>query len=102
MASVRATLRLAACVLLAVSGVSAAREATEGEGPAGPSKKKSTDLKDMKVIIPSYSKDVSDNGCRVRANPQETFSGPDVDIRHVPFAELKTNAQVQKAYLGIV
>jgi hypothetical protein len=88
MASVRAIGMLAACVLLAVSGVSAAREATEAEDPAGPSKKKSTDPKDIKVIIPSYSKDVSDNGCRVRANPQEVFSGPDVDIRHVPFAEL--------------
>ncbi len=87
MASVRAIGMLAACVLLAVSGVSAAREATEGEDPAGPSKK-STDPKDIKVIIPSYSKDVSDNGCRLRANPQEVFSGPDVDIRHVPFAEL--------------
>lgn len=86
MASVRATLMLAACVLLAVSGVSAAREATEGEDPAA--KKKSTDLKDMKVIIPSYSKDVSDNGCRVRASPQEAFAEPDADIRHVPFAEL--------------
>ncbi len=79
---------LAACMLLAVSGVSAAREATEGEEPAVPSKKKSDDPKEIKVIIPSYSKDVSDNGCRVRANPHETFSGPDVDIRHVPFAEL--------------
>ena len=88
MESVRAIGMLAACMLLAVSGVSAAREGTEGEDPAVSSKKKSDDPKDIKVLIPSYSKDVSDNGCRVRANPQETFSGPDVDIRHVPFAEL--------------
>ena len=88
MASVRATLMLAACMLLAVSGVSVAREATESEDAAGPSKKKSTDPKDIRVIIPSYSKDVSDNGCRVRTSPQETFTGPDIDIRHVPFAEL--------------
>ena len=88
MESVRAIGMLAACMLLAVSGVSAAREGTEGEDPAVSSKKKSDDPKDIKVLIPSYSKDVSDNGCRVRANPQETFSGPDIDIRHVPFAEL--------------
>ena len=88
MASVRATLMLAAYMLLAVSGISAAREATEGEEPAGASQKKSTDPKDIKVIIPSYSKDVSDNGCRVRGSPQETFSGPDVDIQHVAFSAL--------------
>ena len=88
METVRAIGMLAACMLLAVSGVSAAREGTEGEDPAVSSKKKSDDPKDIKVLIPSYSKDVSDNGCRVRANPQETFSGPDIDIRHVPFAEL--------------
>ncbi len=88
MASMRATLMLAACILLAVSGISAAREGTEGEDPVAPSQKKSTDPKDIKVIIPSYSKDVSDNGCRVRASPQEAFAEPDVDIRHVPFAEL--------------
>jgi len=86
MANLRATLLLAACALLPVSGVSAAREATED--PAAPAQKKSTDLKDIKVIIPSYSKDVSDNGCHVRANPQEAFAEPDADIRHVPFAEL--------------
>ena len=88
MASVRMIGLLAACALLVVSGVSTAREATEGEDPAGPSKKKSTDPKDIKVIIPSYSKDVSDNGCRVRASPQEAFSGPDVDIQHVAFSDL--------------
>ena len=75
MASVRAIGMLAACMLLAVSGVSAAREGTEGEDPAVSSKKKSDDPKDIKVLIPSYSKDVSDNGCRVRADPQETFWG---------------------------
>jgi hypothetical protein len=86
MASVRAIGMLAACLLLAVSGVS--RATPEGEDPAVSPKKKSDDPKDIKVIIPSYSKDVSDNGCHVRANPQESFSGPDVDIRHLPFAEL--------------
>jgi hypothetical protein len=78
---------LAACTLLAVSGISGAREATENDGTV-PSQKKSTDPKDRKVFIPSYSKDVTDNGCHVRANPQETFSGPDIDIRHVAFADL--------------
>jgi hypothetical protein len=87
MASVRATLMLAACTLLAVSGSSGAREATENDGTV-PSQKKSTDPKDTKVFIPSYSKDVTDNGCLVRASPQEAFSGPDIDIRHVAFAEL--------------
>jgi hypothetical protein len=86
MASVRAIGMLAACLLLAVSGVS--RATPEGEDPAVSPKKKSDDPKDIKVIIPSYSKDVSDNGCHARANPQESFSGPDVDIRHLPFAEL--------------
>ena len=76
MASVRVILMLAACILLAVSGISAAREATEGEDPVAPSQKKSTDPKDIKVIIPSYSKDVSDNGCRVRASPQEASRDP--------------------------
>ena len=88
MESVRAIGMLAACMLLAVSGVCSSSRRHRGEDPAVSSKKKSDDPKDIMVLIPSYSKDVSDNGCRVRANPQETFSGPDIDIRHVPFAEL--------------
>jgi len=86
MASVRAIGMLAACVLLAASSVS--RAAPESEDPAVSSKKKSSEPKDIKVLIPFHSSDVSDNGCRVRASPQEAFAGPDVDIRHVPFAEL--------------
>jgi Domain of unknown function (DUF4375) len=77
---------LAACLLLAVSGVS--RAATEDEDPAVSSNKRSSDPKDIKVLIPFFSNDVSHNGCRVRANPQETFSGPDVDLQHLPFKEL--------------
>ncbi len=87
MASVRAIGMLAACLLLA-RDAAISRAATEDEDPAAPSTKKSDDPKDIKVLIPSYSKDVSDNGCRVRASPQEAFAGPDIDLRHVPFAEL--------------
>lgn len=86
MGSVRAIGMLAACLLLAVSSVS--RAATEGDDPPVAANKKSGDPKDIKVIVPSYSKDVGDNGCRVRVSPQEAFPGSDVDIRHVPFAEL--------------
>jgi hypothetical protein len=86
MSGVRAIGMLAACVMLAATGVS--RAATEDEDPAAQSNKKSSDPKDIKVLIPSHSDDVSDNGCRVRADPHEVFAESDVDIRHVPFKEL--------------
>lgn len=82
----RAIGMLAACLLLVVS--SASRAATEGDDPAVPANKKSDDPKDIKVLIPFHSTEVSDNGCRVRTSPQEAFTGSDVDIHHVPFAEL--------------
>lgn len=85
MASVRAIGMLAACVLLAVTSVS--RAAPE-EDPAASSKKQSSDPKDIQVLIPSFSKDVSDNGCRVRASPHESVAGADIDLQHVPFTEL--------------
>ncbi len=87
MASMRAIGRLAAIALLAGAAFADLQAATEDDPGATPAKK-SDDPKDIKVLIPSFSKDVSDNGCRVRASPQEAFAGPDVDIRHVPFAEL--------------
>ena len=85
MASVRAMFMLTAAILAV--GAGGAYSATEEEVEKALTNK-STDPKDIKVLIPSYSRDVIDNGCRLRANPQETFSGPDADIRHVPFAEL--------------
>ena len=86
MASVRAIGLLAALALLAAATFADVQAATEDD-PAVPAKK-STDSKDIKVLIPFHSKEVSDNGCRVRADPHEVFTGSDADIRHVPFAEL--------------
>lgn len=87
MASMRAIGRLAAVALLAGAAFADLHAATEDDPGAAPAKK-SDDPKDIKVLIPSYSNDVSDNDCRVRARPQEAFVGPDIDLRHVPFAEL--------------
>ena len=85
MASVRVMIVLAAALLAA--GAGAAYAATEEElEKAGT--KKSSDPKDILVPIPSYSKDVSDNGCHVRAGPQEKFAGPDDGLQHVPFRDL--------------
>lgn len=79
---------LAACTMLA-SGLDVVdlQAATE-EDPPSAAKKKSTDPKDTRIPIPSYSKDVSDNGCPVRKGPEEVFAEADADLRHVPFADL--------------
>lgn len=72
---------------LAAAGSSAiAREATDGDR-AGQNKK-SGDILDVRVPIPSFSKDVSDNECHVRASPQVKFTEADADIRHVRFEDL--------------
>ncbi|MCZ7595877.1 MAG: DMP19 family protein [Hyphomicrobium sp.] len=79
---------LAAYTMLAPAlGIADLRAATEEE-PAATPKRKSDDPKDIRVPIPSYSKDVSDNGCRVRKGPEDKFAEPDADILHVPFADL--------------
>lgn len=83
----RAIGMLAAGALMAAAGVADLSAAT-GDEPGATKTKKSSDPKDILVPIPSYSKDVSDNGCHVRKRPEEIFFGPDVDIQHVPFAEL--------------
>ena len=59
----------------------------QGRGREG-SPKNSSDPKDIRVIIPSYSRDVDDNGCRLRSRPDERFSEADADIKHVRFADL--------------
>ena len=87
MASMRVIGLLAAIALLTGAASADLQAATEDNPGAAPVKK-SDDPKDIKVLIPSYSHDVSDNGCRLRADPQEAFSETDADIRHVPFAEL--------------
>jgi hypothetical protein len=84
----RAILMLAASVLLAAAGVADLRAATEDEPGTTAPRKKSTDLKDILVPIPSYSNDVDDNGCHVRRAPEEIFVGPDTDTQHVAFTEL--------------
>ena len=90
MASVRAIGMLAAGVLMAAASVADLSAATGDEPGATQTNrtKKSTDPKDILVPIPSYSKDVSDNGCHVRKGPEEIFVGPDRDVQHVPFTEL--------------
>ena len=85
MASVRVMIMLAASILAA--GACAAYAATEEE-PEKAGTKKSSDPKDILVPIPSYSKDVDNNGCHVRAGPQEKFAGPDDGLQHVPFRDL--------------
>lgn len=59
---------LAACALMSAAGATDLRAATDDE--LGKTEtKKSSDPKDIRVIIPSYSRDVADNGCRVRKGP---------------------------------
>jgi hypothetical protein len=90
MASVRTIGMLAACALMA-AGAADLGAATDDE--LGKTEtKRSSDPKDILVPIPSFSKDVTDNGCRVRKGPQEVFAGPDADIQHVPFASLISHA----------
>jgi hypothetical protein len=74
-------------VVLSAAGAVLANAAT-GDGDEASKKSKRGELLDTRVPIPSYSKDVSDNGCHVRASPQEIFSGPDVDLQHVRFETL--------------
>src|SRR5262245_29804641 len=84
----RAIAMLAAgLTLAAATGIAELRAATEDE-PARVEKKKSNDLKDILIPIPSFSKDVESNGCHVRKDPHEVFVGPDVDIQHVAFSDL--------------
>jgi hypothetical protein len=76
----------AACALIA-AGAADLRAATDDElGKAETNK--SSDPKDIRVIIPSYSRDVDDNGCRRRSSSQERFSETDADIKHVRFEDL--------------
>jgi uncharacterized protein DUF4375 len=91
MPSVRTIRLLAACALMSAAGATDLRAATDDEF-GKPATKKSSDPKDILVPIPSFSKDVADNGCRVRKGPQESFVGPDADIQHVPFASLISHA----------
>lgn len=87
MRSACATVLLAACLVMAGAvGLAAAREGGDGDSDAPT--KKSGDILDVQVPIPSYSRDVTDNGCRVRASPQEAFAEADADILHVPFEDL--------------
>lgn len=72
--------------LAAAGGIATAREGSEGDGAEA--KKKNGDILNVRVPIPSYSKDVGDNGCHVRASPQEQFTEADADIRHVRFEYL--------------
>lgn len=82
-----ATVLLAACLATGTADwMIAAHAATGDAGDERP--KKSRDPKDVLVPIPSYSKDVSDNGCHVRSSPDERFSESDAALRHVPFEAL--------------
>lgn len=87
MRSLRATALLAAGLALAAFGVADLHAATDEE-PARVETKQSKDPMDVLVPIPSYSADVTDNGCHVRKESHEVFAGPDVDIRHVAFSNL--------------
>jgi hypothetical protein len=75
------------CVALSAGGADLVHAAT-GEGDDASKKSKRGELLDTRVPIPSYSKDVKDNGCHVRASPQEVFVGPDVDLQHIRFEDL--------------
>lgn len=70
--------------LITASAAMSAHAATDVSGPTDPPKK-TGDLKDVLVPIPSHSKDVDSNGCHVRTSPQEVFGEADADLRHVPF-----------------
>jgi hypothetical protein len=86
-----AIVMLAAALALAAGPVDV-RAATEDEPVSDAARKPSTDPKDTLIPIPSFSKDVTDNGCHLRAGPQEKFVGPDVDIQHVAFDDLISEA----------
>jgi hypothetical protein len=77
----------AACALMVAAGAVDLRAATDDELGEHETKK-SSDPKNIRVIIPSYSRDVDDNGCRRRSSPQERFSETDADIKHVRFEDL--------------
>ncbi len=74
------------CVALAAPGLLSAREAAETEAPNSP--KKGGDILDLRVPIPSHSRDVENNGCPLRGSPSEVFSEPDADLKHVRFEDL--------------
>jgi Domain of unknown function (DUF4375) len=88
MASVRAIRLLAAALALLAAATFADVQAATDDDPGAVPAKKSTDPKDILVPIPSFSRDVDNNGCHVRASPAEAFTEPDADIAHVPFAAL--------------
>ncbi|MEI9901432.1 MAG: DUF4375 domain-containing protein [Hyphomicrobium sp.] len=88
MRSLCVTALLAAFLALAAAdSLIVAHAATDNAGDA-PQEKKSGDLKDIRVPIPSHSSDVTDNGCHVRPSPGAAFAGPDANMRHVGFDDL--------------
>jgi hypothetical protein len=91
----------AGVALAAATGIPALRAATEDE-PARQEKQKSKDLKDVMVPIPSFSREVENNGCHVRNNPHELFVGPDADIRHVAFDDLISETVGRYSVRGIL
>ena len=78
-------IELVAAIALSLASIAAEVHAAKEDEPAASTHKKD-DPKDIRVLIPSFSKDVNDNGCRVRASPEEQFA--ETDIAHVPFIEL--------------
>jgi len=85
MASVRVMFMLTAAMLAV--GAGGVYAATEEEVEKARTKKSSAP-KDILVPIPSYSKNFDNNGCYVRAGPQEKFAGPDDGLQHVPLRDL--------------
>jgi hypothetical protein len=77
---------LAVFVALAAPGILSAREAADTEAPR--SSGKGRDILDVRVPIPSYSKDVENNGCPLRGSATEAFTEPDADLKHVRFEDL--------------
>lgn len=79
---------VAAGLAIAATGHSVIAHAATEDGEDGTHGERSGDPGDIRVPIPSHSRDVADNGCHVRASPQETFAEADADLRHVAFEEL--------------
>ncbi|CAN1722547.1 DUF4375 domain-containing protein [Hyphomicrobium sp. 1Nfss2.1] len=89
--SFAAVIAAAGTIVLAASEGSDARDAADASPQATDTRNTDNPL-DVRVPIPSASRDVHDNGCRVRSTPAETFADIDADLRHVAFDDLISEA----------
>jgi hypothetical protein len=84
--------RLAAAATLAgLVGLELPAQAAPEIDQQSPPKKR-TDLKDIRVPIPSWSRDVVDNGCRMHEAPAQNSSDTNASSTEIPFWALVSHA----------